>query len=135
MAVSWKTPRSQAVVNDNRSPTTASSLNETNTQSWLGIDSINRTSLDDSVLISDYSYKPKEFDYFNSLKVFYANADQFLNKRDNFLLHISNNEPEIIMITEVLPKVELNFISEVHTTPNICLYFVYKFSTRLWPFW
>ena len=44
--------------------------------------------------------------------MFYTNADQFLNKRDDFLLHISDNEPEI-MITEVLPKVELNFISEV----------------------
>ena len=45
--------------------------------------------------------------------MFYTNADQFLDKRDDFLLHINNNEPEIIMITEVLPKVELNFISEV----------------------
>ena len=44
--------------------------------------------------------------------MFYTNADQFLNKGDELLLHISNNEPEIIMITEVLPKVQPNFVSE-----------------------
>ena len=40
-----KHPRSQAIVNDNRSPTSASSLNETNTQSLLSVDSKNRTSI------------------------------------------------------------------------------------------
>ena len=36
-----------------------------------------------------------------------------MNKRDDLLLHISKNEPEIIIITKVLAKGELNFVSEV----------------------
>ena len=44
--------------------------------------------------------------------LFYTNANQFLNKGDKLLLHISNNEPEIIMITEVSPKVQPSFVSE-----------------------
>ena len=47
-------------------------------------------------------------DVFNPLKVLYTNADQsdqFLNKRDD-------NKPDVIMITEILPKTQLNFISE-----------------------
>ena len=54
-----------------------------------------------------------EFKTINSLKVLYTNADQFLNKRDDFLLHIAGNEPDVIMITEVLPKVQPSFISDV----------------------
>ena len=36
----------------------------------------------------------------------YTNADQFLNKRsrDNMLMFIAGDEPDIIIMTEVLPK-------------------------------
>ena len=36
-----------------------------------------------------------------------------MNKRDDLLLHIAGNEPDVIMITEVLPKVQPSFISDV----------------------
>ena len=35
----------------------------------------------------------------------YTNADQFLNERDELLLLITGNEPDLIIVTEVLPKV------------------------------
>ena len=54
-----------------------------------------------------------EFKTISSFKVLYTNADQFLNKRDDSLLHIAGNEPNVIMITEVLPKVQPIFISDV----------------------
>ena len=55
----------------------------------------------------------KEIKTISSLKYHnYTNADQFLNKRDDLLLHIAGNEPDIIMITEVLPKVQPSFISD-----------------------
>ena len=38
------------------------------------------------------------------LKVLYTNADQFLNKRDHLLVHIAGNTPDIIVISEMLPK-------------------------------
>ena len=51
----------------------------------------------------------KEIKTISSLKVLYTNADQFLNKRDDLLLHITGNEPDIIiMITKVQPS----FISD-----------------------
>ena len=39
----------------------------------------------------------------NDLDILYTNADQFLNKRDDLSMFISGNEPDIILITEVLP--------------------------------
>ena len=47
------------------------------------------------------------------MKVLYTNADQFLNKRDDLLLHIAANEPDVIMITEVLSKIQPSLISDV----------------------
>ena len=38
------------------------------------------------------------------LKFFYTNADQFVNKRDDLAAVIAGNEPDVIMITEVIPK-------------------------------
>ena len=40
----------------------------------------------------------------NQLRVIYTNADQFINKRDDLLLFIAGNEPDIILISEILPK-------------------------------
>ena len=36
-----------------------------------------------------------------------------MDKRDDLLFHIPGNEPDVIMITEVLPKVQPIFISDV----------------------
>ena len=34
------------------------------------------------------------------MKVLYTNADQFLNKKEDFLMFLQGNNPDIIMITE-----------------------------------
>ena len=38
------------------------------------------------------------------LNLFYTNADQFVNKRDDLLMFIANDQPDIMLITEVIPK-------------------------------
>ena len=45
------------------------------------------------------------------LSIFYTNANQFLNKIDDLEMLIAGSEPDIIMITEVLPKIHCNSIS------------------------
>ena len=45
------------------------------------------------------------------LKVLYTNADQFFNKRDDLLMLIAGNEPDLILITEVLPKAHFTCMS------------------------
>ena len=47
----------------------------------------------------------------SNLSIFYTNADQFLNKIDDLEMLIAGSEPDIIMITEVLPKIHCNSIS------------------------
>ena len=42
--------------------------------------------------------------YTKGLKFLYTNADQFINKRDYLIMFISNDEPDILMIAEVIPK-------------------------------
>ena len=42
------------------------------------------------------------------LTVLYTNADQFVNKRDDLLASIAGNEPDVILITEVIPKSQTN---------------------------
>ena len=43
-----------------------------------------------------------------NLKVMYTNADQFLNKRDGLVTFIADDEPDITMITEVIPEAQIN---------------------------
>ena len=45
------------------------------------------------------------------MKFLYTNADQFLNKRDDLLFSIAGNEPDIILITEIIPKCQSKPIS------------------------
>ena len=45
------------------------------------------------------------------LKFFYTNADQFVNKRDDLLARIADDEPDVILITEVIPKCQSNPIA------------------------
>ena len=47
----------------------------------------------------------------SQLKIFYTNTDQFLNKRDDLLMLIANDEPDILILTEVIPKVQLQPIT------------------------
>ena len=46
----------------------------------------------------------------DDIKVLYTNADQLPNKKDDLMLFIADNEPDIIMITEVIPKQQKNVI-------------------------
>ena len=46
----------------------------------------------------------------DDVKVLYTNADQLPNKKDDLMLFIADNEPDIIMITEVIPKQQKNVI-------------------------
>ena len=46
-----------------------------------------------------------------SLKFLYTNADQFVNKRDALIAMIADDEPDVIMITEVIPKGQVNPIA------------------------
>ena len=46
------------------------------------------------------------------LKVLYTNADQFINKRDDLLMLIADDEPDVILINEVIPKKQTKPIAE-----------------------
>ena len=45
------------------------------------------------------------------MMVWYTNADQLFNKRDALSMAICGEEPDIIFVTEVLPKASLTSIS------------------------
>ena len=47
----------------------------------------------------------------SQLKVFYTNTDQFLNKCDDLLMLIASDEPDILILTEVIPKAQSNAIT------------------------
>ena len=47
-----------------------------------------------------------------SLNCFYTNADQFVNKRDALLMMISDDRPDLILITEVIPKKQVKAITD-----------------------
>ena len=51
------------------------------------------------------------------LKTLYTNADQFINKRDDLEIFIANDRPDIMLITEVIPKNKVNQIT--HTLLDI----------------
>ena len=40
------------------------------------------------------------------LKCLYTNADQLVNKREELCMTIAGQEPDIILITEVVPKAQ-----------------------------
>ena len=48
----------------------------------------------------------------DGLKIFYTNADQFVNKRDDLQMRIANDEADMIFITEVIPKKQANPITQ-----------------------
>ena len=52
-----------------------------------------------------------------SLKVFYANRNQLLNKFDELLTLVHSDNPDIILIVEVIPKAQQSPIA----TPNLSI--------------
>ena len=47
-----------------------------------------------------------------SLKCFYLNVDQLLNKMEDMRMKIASNEPDTLMPTEVIPKAQRNPITD-----------------------
>ena len=45
-------------------------------------------------------------------KLLYTNADQFVNKIDDLIMFIANDSPDIILMTEVIPKKQVNPITQ-----------------------
>ena len=45
---------------------------------------------------------------YSEFKVFYTSSNQLLNNRDNLLMQIAETPPDIILITEVIPKAQIN---------------------------
>jgi len=55
--------------------------------------------------------------------VLYTNADQFINKRDLLLVQIANKNPDLILISEILPKAPNSIIhSALFAIPGYSLY-------------
>ena len=59
-----------------------------------------------------------EIDYTNNkeclkkgLTLFYTNSDQLINKRDQLLMYIANDPPDIMVIMEVIPKSQIHPIN------------------------
>ena len=53
----------------------------------------------------------------------YTNIDQFLNKREDLSMLIAGDEPDIILLTEVIPKAQVNPISmAVLSLPSYTMY-------------
>ena len=43
---------------------------------------------------------------------FYTDADQFVNKREDLLMRIASDQPDIMLITEIIPKKQENPITQ-----------------------
>ena len=42
------------------------------------------------------------------MSVLYSDVDQFVNKRDECCAMIAGDEPDLILLTEVIPKAQVN---------------------------
>ena len=60
----------------------------------------------------------------SGLEYLYTNADQLLNKIEELKMLIADDEPDVIMITEVIPKAQKNPIPD--TLLNVDRFEVYK---------
>ena len=57
------------------------------------------------------------------LKIFYTNADQFINKRDYLCMALTDDEPDVLLLTEVIPKAQVDPISPaLLSIPGYSLY-------------
>ena len=60
------------------------------------------------------------------LKCMYTNSDQLVNKRDDLCMAIAGREPDVIMITEAIPKAQVLPIgTAVLAVPGYTVYTVY----------
>ena len=92
----------------------------------LEVSPLHHSSLPD-VLVSlpgtiNHSIDSEPFINLDQLQFFYTNADQFINKHDDLVALIAGNEPDLILITEITPKVHCTTISK-------CLLEIPGFST------
>ena len=68
--------------------------------------------------------------YLKPLKVLYTNCDQFPSKLDDLLMFISGNEPDIILLNEVIPKAQVMPLSlSLITIPRYSLFSNFDPST------
>ena len=57
------------------------------------------------------------------MKAIYTNIDQFVNKRDDLCMMIADDEPDLILLSEVIPKAQVNPISPaILSLPNYTMY-------------
>ena len=49
----------------------------------------------------------------------YSNVDQLLSKMDDLLMLIASDEPDIMMLTEVIPKAQINPILETQISIKV----------------
>ena len=60
---------------------------------------------------TDKKKKPTKYNKNSNLKFLYTNADQLVNKRDDLIMFITDDEPGIMLTTEVIPKCQNNPIA------------------------
>ena len=61
------------------------------------------------------------------LKILYTNTDQFLNKREDLLLYIASDEPDVILLTEVISKAQHHPISPaLLSIPDFAMYYNFE---------
>ena len=100
---SWPEIRSatQEIITDNAKK--ASSANGINMEHGLKYPTkINAT---------DKKKKATKYNKNSNLKFLYTNADQLVNKRDDLIMFITDDEPDIMLITEVIPNCQNNPIA------------------------
>ena len=57
------------------------------------------------------------------LHILYMNIDQFINKQEDLCMMIAGKEPDIILLTEVIPKAQTNPVSTATLSlPNYNMY-------------
>ena len=61
----------------------------------------------------------------------YTNADQLINKRDDLCMFIADNHPDLILVTEVIPKAQVNPIAPaLLDIPGFIIYTNFDPSSR-----
>ena len=67
----------------------------------------------------------------SGLKCMYSNVDQLLNKVEDLKTLISGNEPDIMLLTEIIPKAQRNEIHEAQlNVPGYEKFVNFKFSDQ-----
>ena len=70
------------------------------------------------------------------MSVLYTNVDQFVNKRDCLCAMIAGDEPDLILLTEVIPKAQVTCISPAQlSVPGYAIYSNFDLSHRFRSKW